>query len=368
MDIEGRISQANGRLKAAKVGVTVQAIGGRLYLRATLPPRPGSEKTEPYQQRLSLGYHANPAGLKLAEQEARKIGALLDCREFDWAVYVKSGEENHIQTVGEWITKFEKDYFTRRARNPKSETTWRHDYIKVFRTLDSSQLLTLELLTEAIAHTPADTRTRKRFVDVLSRLAKFADIDADFKHLKGSYSATATEPRDIPSDALIAKWRDSIPSPAWRWTYGMMATYGLRNHEIFYLDLSRLPVLLVLDGSKTNFHRVYPLYPEWVKLWDLADAKLPDCTGKTNSDLGNRVTHAFKRYDVPFPPYNLRHAWAIRSLEFGMPVELAAQQMGHSVDIHCKTYHRWISEEVHQRAYELMLMRSDRPQPPSHTV
>jgi len=143
-----------------------------------------------------------------------------------------------------------------------------------------------------------------------------------------------------------------------------MAAYGLRNHELFYMDLSRLPLLLVLDGSKTNFHRVYPLYPEWVELWDLANVQLPQCTGRNNSELGNRVTHAFKQYAVPFNPYDLRHSWAVRSLEFGMPVELAAQQMGHSVQMHCQTYHRWISEEVHQRAFDLMMSRSDRPVAP----
>lgn len=27
---------------------------------------------------------------------------------------------------------------------------------------------------------------------------------------------------------------------------------------------------------------------------ELENAKIPKCSGKTNSDLGNRVTHAFK--------------------------------------------------------------------------
>ena len=121
MDFEVRLAQTNGRLKSAKVGVSIGVKGNRLYLRATFPARPTSTKSKLYQQRLFLSYHANPAGLKLAEQEARKVGALLDCGEFDWSVYVKSDIHIHIQTVGDWIAKFEQDYFTRRARNPKSE-------------------------------------------------------------------------------------------------------------------------------------------------------------------------------------------------------------------------------------------------------
>jgi hypothetical protein len=130
MDFDGRLAQANGRLKIAKVGVTIEVKGNRLLLRATLPPKPNSSKTNYYQQRLYLGYHANPAGLKVAEQEARKIGALLDCGEFLWSPYITS--ENQSGTVTDWVSRYEADYFIRRRRTPQSETTWRDDYQKSF--------------------------------------------------------------------------------------------------------------------------------------------------------------------------------------------------------------------------------------------
>jgi len=120
--MEGRIKQSNGWLKAANVGVRLEVRGERLVLRATLPPKPGCKKIQPYQQRLTLGYHANPAGLKLAEQEARKIGALLDCGEFDWGSYVRAAAKTD-QRVSDWVARLEQDYFTRRQRSPKSETT-----------------------------------------------------------------------------------------------------------------------------------------------------------------------------------------------------------------------------------------------------
>ncbi len=75
ISIAGRIEQANGRLKAANVGVAIEQSGNRLYLRATLPPKPGATRHEPYQQRISLssqGIRANPIGIKEAEAEARK--------------------------------------------------------------------------------------------------------------------------------------------------------------------------------------------------------------------------------------------------------------------------------------------------------
>lgn len=361
MDFQGRLKQANSRLRLGRCGVSIEVAGKRLCLRATLPPKPGSLKGA-HQQRLFIGHHANPAGLKLAEQEAKRVGLLLDAKEFDWADFGATGEDRH--TVAHWVTAFEADYFTRRRRSPKSETTWRDDYLKSFAKLPQGELLTVQLLLAAIETTTPDTRTRKRVCDCLGRLAAFAGLEADFKPLKGHYSTMTTEVREVPPDGLIAEWWAKIPNPAWQAAYGLMAAYGLRNHELFYLDFSKMPVLLVLDGSKTNFHRVYPLYPEWVEQFGLNCPQLPRCTGGNNSALGHRVTRQFERYGVPFNPYDLRHAWAVRSLEFGMPVELAAQQMGHGVDVHCRTYHRWISEEVHDRAYRVLMARADRPHAP----
>ncbi len=80
MNFEGRLKQANSRLRLGRCGVSIEVAGKRLCLRGTLPPRPGSSKAGPYQQRLFLGHHANPAGLKLAEQEAKRVGLLLDAR------------------------------------------------------------------------------------------------------------------------------------------------------------------------------------------------------------------------------------------------------------------------------------------------
>lgn len=356
-----RLNQANGRLKAANVGVTIEQIGRRLYLQATLPPKPNSDKEAPYQQRIALGIHANPTGISLAEKEARKVGALLDCKEFSWEPYLK--EVSNPLTVGEWIKQFEVDYFQRRPRTPETATTWKTEYQRVFSTLVLDKPLSVELLRTAIVATVPDSRTRKRFCDVLGRLAKFANLEADFKPLVGSYSPQQVAPRSLPDDKLIAQVFNSLAPGPWRWAYGMMATYGLRNHEIFYCDLSRFPVLLVL-GGKTGSRRVWPIFPEWATAWELQAIAVPNCTAKSNTDFGQRVTRAFKRLGVPFAPYNLRHAWAVRSMEFGLPDSLAAAQMGHSVDVHTKIYHHWISEDVHQRAYDLLMSRSDRPRAP----
>lgn len=119
----------------------------------------------------------------------------------------------------------------------------------------------------------------------------------------------------------------------------------------------------MLDG-KTGPRRVWPCYPEWYDEWHLWEiGQLPQVTGKDNSALGGRVTQALKRYGFR-KPYNLRHAWAVRTLEFGLDVSLVAAQMGHSVQVHTDVYHHWISDRHHQRAFEILMQRPDRPQSP----
>lgn len=361
IDIDGRIAQANGRLKSAKVGIAIARQGDRLYLRGTFPPKPDSDKKIAYQQRLALGIHANPLGIKNAEAEARKVGALIDCKEFSWHPYL--GERKTAQTCGDWLAKLEKDYFAKRDRNPKTETTWKRSYLEVLKRLPSDEPLTPEILKSLILGTAPDTRSRQNYAMVCNSLGKFANLGTDFSQYSGNYSPRKATPRDLPTDELIQQTYYKIPNPEWQWVYAVLATYGLRPHEVFLLDLADLPIATVTDG-KTGSRRVWACYPEWVETFAIKNVCLPSVTGKANVNLGERVSKAFKRYGVPFAPYDLRHCWAVRSLEFGLDISLAAQQMGHSAKVHSDLYHHWISDRHHQKAYDLLMQRSDRPKPP----
>ena len=360
-DIDNRIAQANGRLRSAKVGIAIAKQGDRLYLRGTLPPKPESDKKTAYQQRLALGIHANPLGIKKAETEARKIGALLDCKEFDWLPYLKDSAPT--VTCGEWVAKFEKDYFDKRDRNPKTETTWRKNYHEVLKRLPTEAALSAAILKELIFRTEPDTRSRQNYCMVCNSLAKFSSLDFDFSIYAGKHSPRKVAPRDLPTDEQIQEAYYKISSPEWQWVYGVIATYGIRPHEVFYLELADLPIATITDG-KTGARRVWACYPEWVETFSIKNVCFPNATGKANVNLGEKVTKAFKRYGVPFTPYDLRHCWAVRSLEFGLDISLAAQQMGHSAKVHSDLYHHWISDRHHQKAYDLLMQRSDRPKPP----
>ncbi|BAU14277.1 integrase family protein [Leptolyngbya sp. NIES-3755] len=362
----------NARLRAANLGVTIAARGkgSILSLRAKVPPKNGSGSS--YWQYISLGLQNNPAGLKRAELEAKKLSVQIGLREFRWDEWIEP-ETPDSDTVAAWIERYEAEYFNRRSRNPKSETTWRTDYKQPFGQLPQNEPISPEILRQSILETEPDTRNRQRRCMALGQLAKFAGVDLDAKSLRGDYSPKRLNPRDLPSDKEISQSRDRISTQneSWAYAFGLMACYGLRNHELFHIDLERLrdsPVLSLTEdlngGGKTGSRRVWACYPEWWDKWRLWDVKLlPKVTGKSNSDLGNRVTHAFKRYGFS-NPYNLRHCWAVRTIEFDIPVELASQQMGHSLKIHHEIYHHWISDDVHQRAFDRAMRNHDRPLPP----
>ena len=145
-----------------------------------------------------------------------------------------------------------------------------------------------------------------------------------------------------------------------------MATYGLRNHEVFFCDCSALqggdaPVVRVLATSKTGEHQVWPFLPEWVEHFALADLRRPPVTTDleqvTLQQVGRRVMEQFRRYEVGFSPYDLRHAWAVRTIHLGLPDTVAARMMGHSVAIHTRTYHHWMTHRDQQQAVNTALAR-----------
>ena len=369
--IDKKLKGVNQRLKQANTGVTLIQKGNSLYARGTFPPKPGSAKTEPHQQEIALKVRAHPAGLREAEARAKQIGTKIVLKEFDWASYsTRPLSTAEIKTVADWLRELKTDYFQRRLRTPKSESTWRISYHTYLKRLPQEDRLTTELLNQAIRNTIPDSCTRFSMCFACQTLGQFAGLEVGFvKALRGTYSSSRPKKRDLPTDEEIVEAILQLKNPQWRWVASMLATYGLRPHEIFHLDTQALEsgqgsFIEVLDDTKTGERTVLPLYPEWVEQFNLRDKQLPEVSGHDNSRLGGSVSKHFRDEQMPFKPYDLRHCWAVRALQFGVPVSLAAKWMGHSVDVHTKTYQAWISGEVEDQVYEQSLQNLNRPQAP----
>lgn len=355
-DYSAYLSQLNAQLKTLDIGVRIRQKGNKLYLRATLPPKPGSQQITHYQQEIGLGIPVSLAGFRLAKAEALSIWLALESGEFDWQPYLKRRAVK-LKLTADWVKEFERDYFDRRERTPKSETTYDKDYRLTFNRLNPDIPLTAEGILELVKNTKPDSKTRKRYCMALGALARFAGVEVDLKRFKGNYSLTKAKRRELPEDSLIEAVRERITNPPWQWVYGMLAVYGLRPHEVFHLDLERLAqgekALRVLEG-KTGARIVYPFPLDWWNRWRLWEINAPPITANSNSHFGNRVNQYFRRSKIPFHAYDLRHCFAVRTMWAGLNLTLAAQQLGHSVAIHTDLYHRWISEKTHQEAFEAL--------------
>lgn len=374
--IDDRIAQLNQRLKTARMGFQIERRGQRLNLRGVLPPRPDSDRLKPHQQRLSLGLPATTAGLKQAEQEVKIIAAQLIQNSFDWRSY-RSGLGRLDQLdLSQQIQEFEDEFFSDPERHnaASAKTTWNAAYAPYLRKLGTIAQANPSLsLTEAIyatvRSTQVNSRSRQVCCTALDAFAKFLNLDLPkpLKSLWGNYGTSRTQSRELPSDDLIVSTWEKIRNPEWRFVYAVMATYGLRNHEVFFCDYSALlqaseATVRVLSTTKTGEHDVWPFYPEWVEQFNLREVTLPqiqtDLSKTTLQRVGQGVTKQFRRYELPFSPYDLRHAWAVRTIHFGLPDTVAARMMGHSVAVHTRTYHQWITRRDQQQAVEAALRRS----------
>lgn len=378
--IDKRIRTVNQRLKNARLSIQLERRGQKINLRGTLPPRPESHRVRPHQQRISLGLPATAEGLKAAEQQAKVIAAQIIQGTFDWNAYlpVTGGGRLHQMNLTETLEAFRQHFMTQPQRldNPASaQATWETAYAPYFRKLEaiahqSPQLNLAEAVYKTIESTPVNSRSRQLCCTSMSILADFLDIplSRNLKDYWGHYSPSQTRMRNLPTDERIVEVYQTIPNEAWRFVYGMMATYGLRNHEVFFCDYSRLRrrggdrSIEVLDTTKTGSREVWPFYPEWVDEFGLSDGELPpintDLETTTLQRIGQKVSAQLRRYALPFNPYDLRHAWAVRTIHFGLADTVAAQMMGHSVSIHTRTYHRWLTRRDQQQAVDTALERT----------
>ena len=208
------------------------------------------------------------------------------------------------------------------------------------------------------------------------------------------------EAKFIPTEQDVEEWLDNLVKhdPLKAWAAAMLATYGLRNHELWHInalpgeDPANPSFIEIAEHTKTGVPRVaIPLPERWIWRYKLNDlehsrsmlralrAKHPvktatcQLTGEqvaaNNPDLGRQVTKWFNcplrpqsEFAVPLfgwvtpkrPPgaetepvpvrgrctaYGLRHSWAIRAKQQqSWSCELKASSMGHSVQVHTSTY------------------------------
>ena len=385
MDENQKLIDINKDLESKGINLRIEKRGKVLNIRGSLPDKKSRSLSK--VQRISLKLPCNIKGLEEAKKAIELIDFQLKKSQFSWSHWIKekaptSTKSKNIEIENE-IEIFKKQFFsdTSKSKSPAGMiSTWQSAYKPYMnRLIEQSHIhnqeLNEKLLLKILLSYKEKSRSRQQCGIALSALARHLKLELpeNWKRLQSGYGIHESNFRELPSDEEIIKSFRLIPNQKWRFVFGLMATYGLRNHEVFFSDLSCLKkngdkILRVFPNTKTGEHQVWPFHPEWVDLFELDNITnisdlLPniktDLKNTTLQHIGRRVSEQFRRYKISFTPYDLRHAWAIRTILIGLPNTVAAMMMGHSVSIHTKTYHHWITKRDQQIAVDSALSRSN---------
>ncbi len=394
------LDRINQRLKSAKTKVTIRESNGSLQLRATLPVKPGDKDTRGKvrkQYNISMNIPANLDGIKTAEEEAYELGRLIARKTFVWNEKYLGKEANkkdldsdlYSKTIGELLKQFEEEYFKTHKRTIKSEHTFFYYFSRTKRFTNSEDLATPKNLIDSVVKIDKEW-ARYNAARAISAFCTTFKIKIDLsKYAKKPDSNS----RNIPSDAEISagfiKFTNYLQTRGkqvnqnvrdswklWRWSYGMLAAFGLRPQELFISpdiewwlsDENADLTWKVNKACKTGARQALPLHKKWITDFDLRNPEylemLADAISKKNKNnhaeitaLTQRVSWWFRKIGLDFKPYDLRHAWAIRAHILGIPIKAAADNLGHSVQVHTQTYQRWFSLDMRKLAINQALSK-----------
>lgn len=394
--IKHAIAQANTALSLDKVKIKLKLTSANsIGLQGTFPCKPGDvgkNGSSRKQYTLSLGFVATDVGVKAAIAKARELDLLLVTKQFQWTPQllgkqaqklILPAQEKKVKLIAELIAQYEQEFWKTHVKNRQGIRTWETHYLRHLKKLPLDRPLSTESLEIALQKTKPHTVSRFYLVWQLRKFCKFCGFDG--LKIINSYATPLPAPsvRKIPSDDEILQGFTKIGAPLsqyaskenltlpaqWQWAYGMLATYGLRPHELFAVDLQAFTDaantfhLVTLNpsltaGTKTGERNcgIPPLHPHWVDLFDLKNVKVLALGGKLSNKTA-KLYIKFRTSGIGFRPYDLRHAYAVRGHRLQIPIKTMADYMGHSVQEHTKTYQRWMSEDANLEIYKEVVIQ-----------
>ena len=390
--IKHAINQANLALSLDKVKIKLKLTSAKsIALQGTFPCKlgdTGKNNSLNKQYTISLNLVANDTSGKTAIAKARELDLLLITNQFQWTPELLGKQALHIElqqhfepqkSIGDLIQQYKDEFWKTHEQNRQGLRTWETHYLRHLKKLPQDVPLSLKALEQALKATKPNTSSRFYLTWQLKKFCNFCKFDDN--QLIDSYVTPLPSPkiRRIPGDEEIIRGFSQIAIPLspyvskenvvlpeqWKWVYGMLATYGLRPHELFAVDLD------AFNDPKNTFHLVRlnpsltggtktgertcgipPLYPHWVDLFKLKEVKLlPEGNG-TLSNKTAKIQIRFRNTNIGFKPYDLRHAYAIRGHRLRVPIKTMADYMGHTVQEHTKTYQRWMNEDTNLEIYK----------------
>ena len=331
----------------------------RLYLLAKMPRRDGQPGLK--QQRIALRLDDTPVNRRVAAKQLQTLERQLADGSFNWAYWT---DQQEGLTWREAIGRLHR---ARVVLGRTSQSTWEINYLGRLRQIPPTSHCTTESIAAALQRYDRGSCSYKELFYLLRHLAKLVAVP--FPEVpQPTYREAA--PVAVPTDDEIVAWVDGAGPAAWY--FGMMATYGLRPHEIESAVLIDRDYCQVQDATKTGFRTVVPVPREWVERFRLRDRRLrPTMESRGGHDRPDQVSKwlskELRRLGLPWRPYALRHAYAGRLWRQGgsrLDIYTAARLMGHSAAQHSKTYRAHIQPHQVAEAAERALAGDPAPLPP----
>ena len=327
--------------------VKIASHKGRLYLRGQLPNKDPKREGK-LQQTITLSLDDTPENRVTAEKQLKRVETLLKRGTFDWADWAINTpmQRGKVANVSSWQQAIRVLYKRKVTLGTTSESTWAVNYMGSLNVIpDLSAKVTTEAIERAITRYSRDQSTYRKMMMLCKSIADITGVD--FPEIPVPTYRRAQTVYEIPTEDVIIEWVMSSPQP-YRWHFGMMATYGLRPHEL--PELTQLEggdnLIHIADETKTGFRTVIPLDESWVELFDLLNRQpAPKKYLQTKDGVGRWLNEWRLNNGINYRPYMLRHAYAARLWREGgaeMDIGTAAKFMGHSIGEHEKTYRRWI--------------------------
>ncbi len=314
----------------------------RLYLSATCPCKDGSPGKRQYD--ITLGMDATPSNYKLAYQKKGRLEKSLKDGTFAWADWITEKDKNVT-----WQKAIAKLYRKKVLLGRTSESTWEVNYMGTLKLLDQSRQVTTTTIKDALSQYRRDQYTYKKLYYLLKDIASLTGVP--FPEVGVPTYGKKQIVHEVPSDQEIVRWVLEAGEPH-SWYFGMMATYGLRPHEVEKSRMVEDHLLQVFDETKTGYRTVVPCPDEWVELFNLQNRRERAPSNRVQprpDEVAQFLIRKKNEMGIPWRPYSLRHAFAARLWKTGgshLDVYAAAKVMGHSMKEHIETYRSHIDPHV----------------------
>ena len=379
-------------------GVGMTRKGQNIYLQFKTP----NTTRNPYACNCTFSLDGMVEALKKSKLVKAKLTSMTSEVEFwDWydkEIKNESQLVNDQKTFIQAIIEVKRDFWerpskTKRKRdknNPSDISSWYRTYECFYKHLPEYTTVNFGDINRVINMQQKGTRNYKYAVSAMKKLVRIIARNDILKQLQ-SINVTQTENAELQTIKLddFLAWRKQVLKEVshlhanidqevrkkWLWAFSVQVVYGLRINEVFAIknlntdyvtkDGISIPALIKEDninnllyiGDKTDIGttvktgsriarpQIPPSHPNLIKLLNIKTPLVPINKPKSSNPKSLRGFHCriarkkLAQWNAPFTQtHALRHLANINGIQAGIPQEVRAQSLGHTVQMNESVY------------------------------